>query len=257
MDRTTLARLVGDLRGDAQLFHTFLSDPDAALGSLTYLDEATRRAIGAIDPQAFIADATALQDRAAALCGCTGSACYITCYATCRISTCGASCGETVNLPAGSAARMPAAPNPGSTPFARLVGDLRDNEQLFDTFIADPDAAMGTLPYLDSIGGGRLRALSPRPFGTSVARLPGGDLALGACGPQYTCSCTSYTCDGVTCGGSTCDVTCTATSCGNTCGDSCGFTTNIDARYLGLDLWRNERARAAGQVWDDAYLVWK
>ncbi|CUI07431.1 hypothetical protein [Massilia antarctica] len=245
MDRTTLARLVGDLRGDAQLFHTFLADPAAALGSLAYLDEATRRAIAAIDPQAFIADAAALQDRAVALGECSGDTCFITCYATCRVNTRGTGCGETVNLRAGAAARVPPAPNPGGTPFARLVGDLRDDEQLFDTFIADPDAAMRTLPYLDSIGGGTPRALNPRRVGSSGAGLARADLVLGACGPQYTCSCTSYTCAGVTCGGSTCDVTCTDTSCGNTCGDSCGFTTNIDARYLGLDLWRNERARAA------------
>ncbi|NHZ82980.1 hypothetical protein F2P44_27430 [Massilia sp. CCM 8695] len=143
------------------------------------------------------------------------------------------------------------------TTFTRLVGHLRGDAQLFATFLSDPAAALETLAYLDDDTRRAIAAIDPQTFIADAAALLGRDRALGACGPQYTCSCTSYTCGGVTCGGSTCDVTCTDTSCGNTCGDSCGFTTNIDARYLGLDLWRNEGARAAGQVRDDAYLVWK
>lgn len=50
------------------------------------------------------------------------------------------------------------------------------------------------------------------------------------CDENYTCSCTTYTCDGPTCGGSTCTATCTGDSCGNTCGDSCGWTTNLTLR---------------------------
>lgn len=118
------------------------------------------------------------------------------------------------------------------TTFARLVADLRGNAQLFHTFLADPAAALATLAYLDEATRRTMRAIDPQTFLADAAALLGRERALQACGPEYTCSCTSYTCAGVTCGGSTCDVTCTEFSCGNTCGDSCGFTTNIGSRFF-------------------------
>jgi hypothetical protein len=119
--------------------------------------------------------------------------------------------------------------------FARLVGELRANAQLFQTFLADPGAALATLDYLDEATRRTMRAVDPQAFIADASALLARDSQLQACGPRYTCSCTSYTCAGVTCGGSTCDVTCTEFSCGNTCGDSCGFTTNIGTR---LPAWK-------------------
>ncbi|NHZ60969.1 hypothetical protein [Massilia genomosp. 1] len=118
------------------------------------------------------------------------------------------------------------------TTFARLVGELRGNAQLFQAFLTDPAAAVATLAYLDEPTRRALRAIDPQAFIADATALLDRDRLLQACGPQYTCSCTSYTCAGVTCGGSTCDVTCTEFSCGNTCGDSCGFTTNIGSRFF-------------------------
>lgn len=121
------------------------------------------------------------------------------------------------------------------TTFARLVGDLRGNAELFQTLLSDPAAALATLPYLDDATRRSMRAIDTRAFLADASALMERDRVLQACGPQYTCSCTSYTCGGVTCGGSTCDVTCTESSCGNTCGDSCGFTTNFESRFF---VWK-------------------
>ncbi|NHZ87986.1 hypothetical protein F2P45_02910 [Massilia sp. CCM 8733] len=121
------------------------------------------------------------------------------------------------------------------TTFARLVGELRGNAELFQTFLSDPAAALATLPYLDDATRRAMGAVDPRAFIADASALMERDRVLQACGPRYTCSCTSYTCGGVTCGGSTCDVTCTEFSCGNTCGDSCGFTTNFESRFF---VWK-------------------
>lgn len=136
-----------------------------------------------------------------------------------------------------------------SKTFAKLVGDLREDKQLFHAFVFAPDTALKKLSYLDDSTKRLLQAIDPRSFIADAAGLL--DRAALACGPDTTCSCTSSTCGGVTCGGSTCDVTCTDSSCGNTCGNSCGFTTNLGDRF-------RERMNTLRDVaWDDAYIAWE
>jgi hypothetical protein len=119
--------------------------------------------------------------------------------------------------------------------FKRLLEDVRNDEQLFHALVFNPKEALGRLDYLGEDAQRTRRRVDP----AAIVALAVGDMAewidesldwpgfeQSACGPEYTCSCTSWTCHG-TCGGSTCMVTCSGESCWSTCGDSCGWTTNL------------------------------
>jgi hypothetical protein len=140
--------------------------------------------------------------------------------------------------------------------FAKLVGDLREDEALFHAFVFEPDTALEKLGYLEDSIKRRLRAVDPQSFVADATGWLERERVAGGCGPETTCSCTSVTCSGVTCGGSTCNVTCTESSCGNTCGDSCGMTTNVANWFRNIPSSRGGSVQVEGQVWDDANIAW-